>query len=187
MHNFDEIYERILEILKDISPEQLPSYQRRGLKMSNLELVALSLLGEYLGVDSEHDSFRKLPPGYVQKIERSVFNRRRRRLFAHIESIRGQLAEILNRSERVFIVESMALEVCGLSRSGRSTICREEVFSSPDKVYCASQGNNHYGTNHTGFVQRAVSSIAFDISPASMHDVNYQRTSSPNDRLHLNR
>lgn len=141
MHNFEEIYERILEILKDISSEQLQPYQRRRPKMSDLELVALSLSSEYLGVDSEHDLFRKLPAGYVEKIERSVFNRRRRRLFGHIESIGRRLAELMNRSESVFIVDSMPLEVCKLSRSGRSTICREDAFSSPNKGYCASQDN----------------------------------------------
>ena len=173
MHNFDEIYERILEILRDISPEQLRPYQRRRPKMSDLELVALSLSGEYLGVDSEHDLFRKLPDVYKQRIERSVFNRRRRGLFVHIESIRKGLSDALNRWENIFIVDTMPLEVCKLSRSGRSTICREEVFSSPNKGYCASQGCHYFGYKLHAVCSKAGVFHSLDISPASVHDINY--------------
>lgn len=175
MHNFKEIYERILETLRKLSPEQLQPYQRRRPKMSDLEVVAISLSGEYLGVDSEYDLFRKLPPELGRKIERSVFNRRRRKLFAQMESIRSILSGILNRSERVFIVDSMPLEVCRLSRSGRSTICREEPFSSPDKGYCASQGNNFYGYKLHAVCSKSGVFHSLDISPASVHDINYLR------------
>lgn len=173
MHNFKEIYERILEILKGISSEQLQPYQRRRPKMSDLEVVALSLSGEYLGFDSEYDLFRKLPPEFAKRIERSVFNRRRRRLFAQMELIRGRLAGVLNRSERVFIVDSMPLEVCRLSRSGRSTVCREEPFSSPDKGYCASQAISYYGYKLHAVCSKSGVFHSLDISPASVHDVNY--------------
>ena len=61
MHNFEEIYERILEVLKKISSEQLQTYQRRKSKMSDLEVVGLSLTGEYLGIDSEYDLFENSP------------------------------------------------------------------------------------------------------------------------------
>ena len=179
MHNFEEIYERILEILKDISPEQLQPYQRRRPKMSDLELVALSLSGEYLGVDSEHDLFRKLPAGYVKKIERSVFNRRRRRLFVHIESIRRHLSDILNRSERVFIVDSMPLEVCRLSRSDRSTICREEPFSSPDRESAPRRETIIMGTSYMRSAQRAMFSIALTSAPHRCTMSTILRTSRP--------
>ena len=175
MHNFKEIYERILETLRKISVEQLQPYQRRRPKMSDLEVVAISLSGEYLGVDSEYDLFRKLPPELGHKIERSVFNRRRRKLFAQMESIRSSLSDILNRSERVFIVDSMPLEVCRLSRSGRSTICREEPFSSPDRGYCASQGSNYYGYKLHAVCSKSGVFHSLNISPASVHDINYLR------------
>lgn len=173
MHNFEEIYERILEVLKKISPEQLQVYQRRKPKMSDLEVVGLSLTGEYLGIDSEHDLFRKLPLCYGERIERSVFNRRRRRLFGHIEHIRKGLADILNRNEGMFIVDSMPLEVCKLSRSGRSTVCREEAFSAPDRGYCASQGCTYYGYKLHAVCSKIGVFHSLDISPASVHDIHY--------------
>ena len=39
----------------------------------------------------------------------------------------------------------MPLEVCKLSRRTRSSICKEEYETAPDKGYCAFQGNNYYG------------------------------------------
>ena len=65
---------------KKISKEQLLSYQRRKPKMSDLELISLTLTSEFMGIDSENDLFRKLPTSISMKIERSVYNRRKRDL-----------------------------------------------------------------------------------------------------------
>lgn len=77
MNNLNVIYERILEVLQKISEEQLLGCQRRKPKLSDLELISLSLTAEYLGIDSENDLFRKLPQPLTLKIERSAYNRRR--------------------------------------------------------------------------------------------------------------
>ena len=173
MHNLDEIYERILGTLRKISSEQLQGHQRRRPMMSDLEVICLCLSSEYLGIDSESDMFRKLPQRLASRIERSVFNRRRRRLFGHMEQIRRILSDRLNAHEQVFIVDSMPLEVCKLSRSGRSTVCKEEMFSSPDKGYCASQGSNYYGYKMHAVCSKIGVFHSLDISPASAHDIHY--------------
>ena len=59
-------YERILEVLRKISKEQLLTYQRRKLKLSDLELVGLSLTSEFMSIDSETDLFRQLPKRYFK-------------------------------------------------------------------------------------------------------------------------
>lgn len=87
MNNLNANYERILEVLKKISKENLLVYQRRRPKMSDLELISLSLTAEYMGIDSENNLFRQLPKAILSKIERSVYNRRRRRLVNHINTI----------------------------------------------------------------------------------------------------
>jgi len=61
MNNLSANYERILEVLQKISKEQLLAYQRRRPKVSDLELISLSLTAEFMGIDSENDLFRKLP------------------------------------------------------------------------------------------------------------------------------
>jgi hypothetical protein len=173
MNNLTANYERILEVLRKISKEQLLSYQRRQPKLSDLELISLSLTAEYLGIDSENDLFRKLPDDILCKIERSVYNRRRRKLINHMDIIRLKLASYFNDYEDYFIVDSMPLEVCKLSRSMRSKICKENSYSSPNKGYCASQGARYYG-----YKLHAICSVSgvfqsVNLSPASVHDINY--------------
>lgn len=173
MNNLEANYERILEVLKKISKEQLLSYQRRQPKLSDLEIISLSLTAEFLGIDSESDLFRKLPETISCKIERSVYNRRRRRLAEHLNAIRLKLSSCFNEYESYFVVDSMPLEVCKLSRSSRSKVCKEKVHSSPDQGYCAAQKSHYYG-----YKLHAVCSVegvfqSIDISPASVHDIHY--------------
>lgn len=173
MNNLSAIYERILEVLQNLSEHQLLPYQRRRPKLSDLDLVSISLTAEYLGIDSENDLFRKLPKSITAKIERSVYNRRRRRLANHLDAIRSKLALHFNEFEDCFIVDSMPLEVCKLSRSGRSKICKEHRYAHPDKGYCAAQNSTYYG-----YKLHAVCSVkgvfqSVDISPASVHDIHY--------------
>lgn len=173
MNNLHAIYERILEVLRKISKDKLLKHQRREPKMSDLELISLSLTAEYLGIDSENDLFRKLPSSFKDKIERSVYNRRRRKLSNQTNEIRLKIASHFNEFEDCFIVDSMPLEVCKLSRSSRSTVCKSESYCSPDKGYCASQSARYYG-----YKLHAVCSVngvfeSIDISPASVHDIHY--------------
>lgn len=173
MNNLNANYERILEVLRKISKEQLLSYQRRQPKLSDLELISLSLTAEYMGIDSENDLFRKLPNTILTRIERSVYNRRRRRLTSYLDTIRLKLASYFNEFEDHFVVDSMPLEVCKLSRSTRSRIFKEEAYTFPDKGYCAAQGASYYG-----YKLHAVCSVSgvfqsIDLSPASVHDINY--------------
>jgi hypothetical protein len=100
-------------------------------------LLAVDLTAESLGIDSEHQLFRELPVAISSKIERSVYNRRRCKLFFVKERIRKALSEKLIGSENYFIVGCMPLEVCKLSRSSRAKICKEDYLTSPSKGYCA--------------------------------------------------
>ncbi len=126
-----------------------------------------------MGIDSENDLFRRLPTTILVKIERSVYNLRRRKLVSHLDSIRLKLASCFNEFEDYFVVDSMPLEVCKLSRSYRSKICREDTYSFPGKGYCAAQGVNYYGYKlHTICSVNGVFQN-IDLSPASVHDVNY--------------
>lgn len=173
MNNLNANYERILEVLQKISKEQLLDYQRRRPKLSDLELICLSLTAEFMGIDSENDLFRKLPVIIASRIDRSVYNRRRRKLVGYMDDIRLRLASHFNEFEDYFIVDSMPLEVCKFSRSSRSRVCKEDAHAFPDKGYCASQSSNYYG-----YKLHAVCSIkgvfqSVDLSPASVHDVNY--------------
>lgn len=173
MNNLIADCERILEVLRKISTEQQLPMQRRRPSMSGLEVIGLSLTAEYMGIDSENNLFRVLPSCFTRKIERTVYNRRKRRLMAYQNLIRMQLAESFNEFEDVFIVDSMPLEICKISRSSRSKICKEEPYSMPAKGYCSSQKTYCYG-----YKLHAVCSLkgvfqAVDLTPANVHDIHY--------------
>lgn len=173
MNNFKSNYDKILEILKRISKKESFLTQIREPKLKDIELIAMNLTSEYMSIDSECQLFRVIPKDLSSKIERSVYNRRKRKLFFAMEFIREKLSAKFNDFESCYIVDSMPLEVTKLSRSGRSTICKESYYTAPNKGFCASQNMTYYG-----YKIHAVCSIngvfkSFDISKASVHDIHY--------------
>ena len=173
MNDFKANYEKILEVLQKITKKENFLNQIRKPKLKDIELIAMNLTAEYLSIDSECQLFRLIPNALKTKIERSVYNRRKRKLFAAIEFIRQELSNKFNEFENYFIVDSMPLEVVKLSRSSRSKICKEDFYSAPNKGYCASQKMHFYG-----YKLHAVCSIdgvfkSFDLSKASVHDIHY--------------
>ena len=174
MHNFQANYDKILEVLrKNITSSTLVNQNRKP-KLSDIELVAIDLTAQYMSIDSEHQLFRMLKTiNFKNLIDRTVYNRRKRGLVNYIEQIRVTLSERFNEFEDYFIIDSMPLEACKLSRSSRSKICKESFHSSPDKGFCASQRMCFYGYKLHGVcsVQGVFKSI--DISKASVHDIHY--------------
>lgn len=59
-------------------------------------------MAEYMGIDSESDLFRRFSEFIFEKIERSVYNHRTRKLFYHNSSIRMKLARAFNKFESYF-------------------------------------------------------------------------------------
>lgn len=173
MNDFRANYDKILEVLQIVIKKESFLIQIREPKLKDIELIAMNLTAEYLSIDSECQLFRIIPDSFKRKIERSVYNRRKRKLFASIELIRKELSLKFNEFENYFIVDSMPLEVAKLSRSSRSKICKESFYSAPNKGYCASQKMTYYG-----YKIHAVCSVegvfkSFDISKASVHDIHY--------------
>lgn len=110
----------------------------------------MNLTSEYMSIDSECQLFRTIPEVLGSKIERSVYNRRKRKLFTAMEFIRRKLSDKFNEFEDHYIVDSMPLEVqARLSRSGRSAICKESYDTAPNKGFCASQNMVYYGYKNT--------------------------------------
>lgn len=172
MNNIEASYEKILEVLQSITVEMNFLNQKRKPRLSDIELISIDLTSIYMSIDSEYQLFRILPHSLKTRIERSVYNRRKRALFYHRESLRKVLANKISTQDH-FIVDSMPLEGCKLSRSSRSCICKEDYQTAPDKGYCASQSTNYYG-----YKLHAVCTIDgvftdFDLTQASVHDIHY--------------
>ena len=180
MNNFQTKFEKILDILKQFEPKSNFLNQKRLPRLSDIELIAVDLTAESFSIDSEHQLFRDLPETISSKIERSVYNGRRRKLFFVKEQIRKALSEKLISSENYFIVDSMPLEVCKLSRSSRTTICKEDYLTSPSRGYCASQKMDFYGYKLHAVCSSNGVFCDFELTQAAVHDIHYLKNIKTN-------
>lgn len=174
MDNFKASYDKILNILNSLFEENNFFARIRTPKLTDKEIIAINLTAEYLSIDSEHQLFRRINKDqFPNLVDRSVYNRRKRTLAPFIEKIRLKMAACFNEFEDYFIVDSMPLEVCKLSRSNRAKICKEDFHTAPDKGFCASQQMHFYGykIHATCSVQGVFQT--FDITKASVHDIHY--------------
>ena len=96
MSDLQAVYTRALELLHEIEREDNFLNQIRKPKLSDKELLALSLAAETLGIDSEHFLFKQLPKCVEGRIERSVYNRRARKLGFKLEELRSVMVDILD-------------------------------------------------------------------------------------------
>lgn len=172
MNNFIANYGKIFETLQQFESKMNFLNQKRKPRLSDIELIAIDLTSEYMSIDSEYQLFRVLPESLRSRIERSVYNRRKRKLFGYRDRLRKKLASQISTGD-YYIVDSMPLEVCKLSRSSRSRICKESYATAPDRGYCASQSSHYYG-----YKLHAVCTVDgvftnFDLTPASVHDIHY--------------
>ncbi|OAV65276.1 hypothetical protein Barb6_02919 [Bacteroidales bacterium Barb6] len=58
MNNFATNYGKILEILQQVETKMNFLNQIRIPRLSDIELIAVDLTSEYMGIDSEHQLFR---------------------------------------------------------------------------------------------------------------------------------
>lgn len=174
MSNLEASYKLILKELREISDSENLYFKPIKPKLPDLELISLIILAEFRSIDSECQLFREIKGLEIEsKIERSVYNRRKRKLFPFMEKIRMKMVGKLNEFENYFVVDSMPLEVCKMARSSRSKICKDVEYAFPNKGFCASQNLHFYG-----YKLHAICSISgvfqsFDLSPASVHDIHY--------------
>lgn len=173
MSNLRDSYAKIPGLLHEIEEEDCYVSQIRQPALNDKAFIALCLASESLGIDSERYLFRQLSDELKGKIERSVYNKRRRGSGLKMEWFRNKIAIMLEPAETDHLIDSMPLEVCRLSRAKRSRVCREQVESSPDFGYCAAQDMHYYGYKiHAVCIRRGFFKT-FNISKASVHDIHY--------------
>ncbi|MBI1222336.1 MAG: hypothetical protein GC180_07000 [Bacteroidetes bacterium] len=87
--------------------------------MSDLEVIALSLVSEALGMDSENLFFKKLlfehPTEFPNLIDRTRFNRRRRQLLAKTMELNKFMASQMNKYTHKRIVGSIPYPIVMLA------------------------------------------------------------------------
>ena len=173
MNNLIENYEIILKNLEFTCADIKSYHQIKLPKLSNLELVALNLTSEYMSINTELQLFRCLKGSYLEHmIERSVYNKRRKKLFDYTEAIRKRISQMFAQFTDVFVLDSLPTPICQYSRAGRSNLCATEQIK-PSRGYCASQNSRYFGYKLHAVCDKNGVFHSFDLTPAHIHDVNY--------------
>ena len=181
MYNFCAKFRQILDICKCHS-ENLVNSQgnvpRVGVvpRFSDLEVIALSLTAEALGIDSENYLFHQLSKfkGEMPNlISRRQYNDRRKLTAGLCEEIRKRIVDRIDGGEDRFIVDSKPIEVCKPARSKRCAMGRGDTGRAPSYGYCASQRKHYYGYKLHGLTGTSGVFHSYDITAANVHDINY--------------
>jgi Transposase DDE domain len=182
MHNLKTNFDKFFNITKSVFKDRLNKsdnfyFYPNKPKLSDCEIIALSVTGESIGIDSENYFWGKLKSDhkcdFPRLIDRSNFNRRRKHLYPFIEQLNQRLAGKLNEFEDVYLVDSIPVPVCQIAREKQSKIFKESFETSPDKGYSAVSKSYYYGyklhliTSVRGIYQ------SVDLTKASIHDVHY--------------
>ncbi len=134
----------------------------------------MSLIAVFISIDIENSLFKEINNQQIPKvIERSQFNKRRRKLFLFLEEVRIKLASHFLEIENYFIVDSMPLEICKFARHRRVKICKNEFETAPSKGFCTSQNNWFYGYKLHGVCSLNGIFHSLDNTKAEVQDVPF--------------
>jgi len=89
-----------------------------------------------MSIDSENSLFKQFFPFEIPNlIERSQFNKLRKKLFLFSEQIRTKLATQFLRFEDYFIVYSLPLEICKFLRHNRIKIYKDDFGTALSRSF----------------------------------------------------
>lgn len=180
MHNLEANFYKISSIAKGLLAKRLNKFEnlfnyKHRPKLSDLGIMALSILGEAIGIDSENYLYGKLKSDYPELFyklpHRSNYNRRRRRLVDEIDQLSSQISEFINQGCTTFLIDSMPLPICRQVRAKGLKIMREDPDLLPKTGYSAI--DKQYFTGYKLHALESESGViqSFCLTSANVHDV----------------
>lgn len=179
IHNLYAIFAKILNICKQVAGNlvnESGNVPRKGVVpwFSDLEIVALNMTSEAVGINSESLLFAKLQE-YRNEIPNLIsprqYNDRRKITSSLCNVIRERMAAEMDGGEDYFCIDSKSIEVCRLARSKRCRMGKKDFEKAPSIGYCASQGVYYYGYKLHAVCGLSRVIHSFDITKANMHDI----------------
>jgi len=193
MHDLRAMYEKSLKIARTVYEDDVDefgnffSYPRKP-KMNDLEIIALAVCSESASIDSENWLFSKLQKDYSQAfpnlIDRSRYNRRRRRFTYQIKELIKRIGILINNTEDLNIVDSIPCPIVKNSREKMFKICKKDILTAPQKGYSAVDKRYFIGyklhllTSEHGVIQDMM------ITPANVHDIDFLKHLEPEEYCH---
>lgn len=182
MHNIKTNFHIIFDICKSIFKDDVFDdgnffkYPNKP-KMSDIQLVALSLTAESLSIDSENHLFNKLKDEYYDEffvlIDRRNYNRRRKKLSGFISQLGLKVCNIICPNCVKFIVDSMPLAICKNARKIRTQICMDDPDCIPATGYHAISKAYYYGYKMHIITSVEGVPVTVAITPANIADIDF--------------
>ncbi len=141
-------------------------------KLSDSEIITISLCGELAGIDSENAWFSFVKRNYKhlfpQLCSRSRFNRTRRALMQTTELLRTKMSSVFPIPvSSYYIIDSFPLAVC---KFGRAPYCKTFRSSGADYGKCPSKKETYYGYKVHALITLEGYITSFEVTPASTDD-----------------
>ena len=174
---FEDFILLVYAIIDDLYHQFVPSSvsQRRNVdtaKMSDSEIITLSICGELAGIDSENAWYSFVKRNYrhlfPRLCSRTRFNRTRRALLQVTELLRQKLTHSFPiPTSRYFVIDSFPLPVC---KFGRARYCRSFRVDGANYGKCPSKKETYFGFKVHALITIEGYITAFEITPASVDD-----------------
>lgn len=182
MHDLKSNFDKILPIVKETLANQLDQegtlqFYPRAPKLSDVQVICLSLLQEALSIDSERWLWSKLAADYGEAFPElphlTNYSRRRKRLAGTVEQLAHLWGQSLRGHEDTFMVDSIPIPVAHIAREHSTTICRKQFRTAPDKGYSAVSEQYFIGYKLHVVVSLEGVYHSMELTKASMHDARY--------------
>ena len=174
---FEDFILLVYTIIDDLYQQFVPSSvsQRRNIttaKMSDSEIITLSICSELAGVDSENAWYSFVKRNYRHLFPnlccRTRFNRTRRNLLQVTELLRQKIPLVFPIPDsRYFVIDSFPLPVC---KFGRARYCRSFREDGANYGKCPSKKEPYFGFKVHVLITLEGYITAFEITPASVDD-----------------
>lgn len=174
---FEDFILLVYTIIDDLYLQFVPTSvsQRRNVdtaKMSDSEIITLSICGELAGIDSENAWYSFVKRNYrhlfPRLCSRTRFNRTRRALLQVTELLRQKLTHSFPiPTSRYFVIDSFPLPVC---KFGRARYCRSFRVDGANYGKCPSKKETYFGFKVHALITIEGYITAFEITPASVDD-----------------
>ena len=174
---FEDFILLVYTVIDDLYQRSVPVCvsQRRNVhtaKMSDSEIITLSICGELIGIDSEKAWYSFVKRNYRHLFPhlccRTRFNRTRRALLQVTELLRQKLAQSFPIPDsRYFVIDSFPLPVC---KFGHARYCRSFREDGANYGKCPSKKETYFGFKVHALITIEGYVTAFEITPASVDD-----------------
>ena len=145
------VYVIVDDLYLQYAPDQV--LKRRNIsqaKLSDSEIITITICGELVGIDSENAWFSFVKKNYSYLFpnigSRTRFNRTRRNLLQMMELLREKLLSVFSLPySRYFVIDSFPLPVC---KFGRAHFCKTFRGYGADYGKCSSKKETYFGLKY---------------------------------------